>query len=329
MVAKVIDKEHIPEHTTVVAAVGEDEKGVPNGSIAKVGRKLPEDEDDEHVGGPDTDEAMEDGSSPEEEHILGLLHLWEEANGDEKASDPEESIDSKVSSRGKGGQPRSLHDLRRLHPVLDVHDGEPHPVPEHYPVDWYHPHPIQEQQVLILMRWSHLHDLPKIIIEGKAFQRPHREGVGLHQPGHDGPHHSQQQDDHQQPQHSIVGPVHGRVSFIRDVEGSPDENLVMGSGLVLIQLVEEVLHFGGELPIREFLLTFLRSTEPHVLEPHQHIDESHGNVHELVIMVEAVVVVTKVIEELPWISIRDGREFFRVLQPLIHQLVTCGAVHNY
>ena len=192
MITKVIDKEHIPEHTTVVAAVGEDEKGVPNGPIAKVGRNLPEDENDEHVGGPDTDETMEDRSSPEEEHIFGLLHLWEQANGDEKATNPEESINSKVSSRGKGGQPRSLHDLHRLHPVLDVNDCEPHPVSKHYPVYRDHPHPIQEQQVLILMRWPHLHDLPKIIIERKAFQRPHRKRVGLHQPGHDGAHHSQQ-----------------------------------------------------------------------------------------------------------------------------------------
>jgi hypothetical protein len=96
MVSKIIDEKHIPKNSTIVTFTSEIIESIPNRSITKVRSYFPENQNSNHVGGPDSDESMNDTSKIERNKFDFFLHLIQHAHCNQKSSNPEENIDSKV-----------------------------------------------------------------------------------------------------------------------------------------------------------------------------------------------------------------------------------------
>jgi len=179
VVSEVVDEEHVPEHSAVVAGAAQLVEVAPDGPAAEEGRDLPEDEDGDHVGGPDADEAVQDGPEVELPEALHPLELLEHAEGDEEAADPEEGVDCEVGGRHEGGHSWCGEDVCRLGPVLDVHEPEPGVVAEDDPEDGEHPRPVEEEQVLVLGAFGDADDLREIVVDAEGLHHAHGHALAL------------------------------------------------------------------------------------------------------------------------------------------------------
>lgn len=133
MIFEVINKEHIPEDTSIVATSGCITVAHPNGSIAQIRCYLPEEKNCQHVSGPDTDQSVEDGSEIKFDKTFCLLHLVHQTDCDQESSDPEESVNCEISSWDKSGETWSIENVKSFHPIFYVHESEPHIMSENNP----------------------------------------------------------------------------------------------------------------------------------------------------------------------------------------------------
>ena len=79
MVSEVIEEEHVPEDSSVVAGTRDIVKSVPDRSIAKERSYFPKEKDGQHVGGPNPDEAMQKASQVESPKFFNLFQLVQHA----------------------------------------------------------------------------------------------------------------------------------------------------------------------------------------------------------------------------------------------------------
>lgn len=126
MVAKIINKEHIPKEASVIARTGHVIEVTPDGTFSHERCYLPKNEQSKHIGRPDTNDTMNDTSEVEFCKLFDLLHLLEHAKGDKEAADPEEGVHCEVGSRNESRYAWSGEDVERLCPVFDVGQAEPH-----------------------------------------------------------------------------------------------------------------------------------------------------------------------------------------------------------
>lgn len=145
MVFEIVDKEHVPQDSSVIAGATYGVVVTPNRAIPEVWCYLPENENRQHVGRPDSDESMEDCPEVEFGETLDLFELLKHTHRDEEPSDPEEGVDGEVGRRGECGDPWSGQDVEAFSPVLDVGESKPLVVPVNDPADGQYPGSVQKQ----------------------------------------------------------------------------------------------------------------------------------------------------------------------------------------
>lgn len=322
MVLEIVDEEHIPQHPAIVAGAAQVVEHPPDRPAAHKRRHLPEHQDGDHVGRPDADESVQDSPEVEPHEALGLLELLQHAHGDQEATDPEESVDCEVGCGDDGGHAGGGQDVERLGPVFDVHEAEPGVVAEDDPEDGEHPCPVEEQKVVVVHMLRDAHDLQQVVVDAKRLQHPHPHALALRYLPHNRPQHSQQHQEHQQPDGQIVGPVELRLGLHRVVELEADEGHEAGVGGLLVGLVEALLHQRCVFVRGELLATGDGCAETHALQcTGQSVDHLHGEEDVLVAVELTVVIVAQVVEELAGVCVDDRAEALRIVDPAGYDLL--------
>lgn len=173
MTVEVVQEEHVPDNSSVVAGAGQGVEGSPDGAAAEERSNLPEQQNGYHVGRPDSDETMQDAPEQESHKLLDLFDLLQHPDGHQEPSDPEEGVHCKISSRGKSGHSWHAEDLNAFRPVPDVGESDPLIVAVDHPEDRQHLYPVKEQQVLVCMGLRDGHDLGEVVVETEAFDDIH------------------------------------------------------------------------------------------------------------------------------------------------------------
>lgn len=180
---------------------------------------------------------MKNHSTIQYYEIISLGDLADEPNGDQKSSNPEESVDGKVSRRDKSGDPWGLQNLNSSHPVFYIHKAKPHVMSEDDPVYGDDPHSVENEQVLILCRSRHIDDLSKIVIEGKRFKNFNGKAFCFSHPRNYRAKNPQSCEKHKIGKSRIIGPVEDRLGFFRVIENSAKENTLWRPCFVHIEFV--------------------------------------------------------------------------------------------
>lgn len=174
---------------------------------------------------------------------------------------------------------------------------------ENNPENGQYPHSIEDEQVLVLGCFGDSYDFLKIIFEGEALEHFYPHAIAFGQPVNNWAQNAQNADESDDSNDEVVRPVHLGVTFDWHIESSSWKDTNSFPSFLLVNIIQIVLQREGKWIVGNLFPAFVGSAQSYVLETDQSVVESHCEVCELIIIVNAVVIISKIIDEFPRIHV--------------------------
>jgi hypothetical protein len=300
VVAEVIDEEHVPQHSSVVAGAGERVEGAPDGATPEVGADLPEHQDRHHVSRPNPDEPMRNTPQEKFPYALHFLGLLQHAQSHQEASDPEEGIDCEVGGGSEGGDAGGGEDVQTFGPVLDVGEAEPLIVAVDDPADGEHLDAVDEEEVLVFVGLGDRDYFGEVVVEAEALDHLDAFGLAVGGEAEDRPEYSQDDEGSDESDGHVVAPVHLRFLLQGVIEFCIEEGLEGAVGGILEDRVE-FAHDDWRVDVGgNFFCALVGDAESDILvRSGEYVEDGEGEVGVLIFVVETVIIVSQIVQELP------------------------------
>lgn len=157
-----------------------------------------------------------------------------------------------------------------------------------------------------MVRYSHY--LHKIIIKTKRLQYSYRFSLAFSYSPNNWPHNTEQYKKDNDSNNHVVTPVHLWFIGVRVVDIQVDKRDKGGIGCILESLVQLLFYFFGVFIAGYLFRTVQWCTQADVLYPSCYsVYDRDGEVLIWIFVVEAVIIVSEVIEKFAWIGIGDSR----------------------